>query len=406
MAKRSRKIIPLGVSMLGALPPWRGVSAYTSELVRALAARQDIALEFLGFNALYPKLLYPGGDPTEAARPRLSIPNIEVRRALSWYNPLSWIWAGLTFQGAVLHVQWWSYALAPVYLTVMALARLRGRPVLLTLHNVRPHEGGRIQRLLNEAVLRFAHHFVVHTRNSADTLLRVYPRAEGHLSIVPHGLLLLVGRNGVSRVKARALLGVPQNRIVLLAFGNIRPYKGVDVLLKSLRKVLDAGHDVGLVIAGQPWGSFRPYEQIINDLDLRDHVDTRLTYQSDEDVELLFSACDVAVFPYKDFDAQSGAASLALGFGVPIVVTDVGGLTEIADDHAVVPPNDVQSLADVLQEMAAHKALCSKLASHSRAVAKSLDWEVIAEETADLYRSLAPRNRTVGPLVRRSVHWR
>lgn len=377
------------VSMLGALPPWRGVSAFTVQLVQALAARTDVVVEFLDFSALYPRRLYPGRDPKDTAQGRPELPNVAVSRTLAWYNPLSWIWVGLTFKGSVLHVQWWSYVLAPVYLTIMALARFRGRRVLLTLHNARPHEPGRVKRWLNEAVLRFAEHFIVHANANVEALLDVYPAADRRISVVPLGALCGERRVPISQMEARKRLGLPVEGTIFLAFGNIRPYKGVDVLLRSVRQIIDAGYDVTVAIAGEPWGSFDVYQGIIDDLELNQNVWTSLEYQDDERVELLFMACDIAVFPYKDFDAQSGAASVAIGFGLPLIVTDVGGLPDLVDDRrAIAQAGDDRSLAEALCLVLDSPDLRDKLASGSRRRAGELNWDGIAAGTTDVYRAM------------------
>ena len=90
---------------------------------------------------MYPAFLYPGGkaavDPTKA---KLEAPSLTVEHRLAYYNPFGWVWAGLTTDADVLHVQWWSLPLWPVYFTIMLLMRLRGKRVVITVHNVLPHD--------------------------------------------------------------------------------------------------------------------------------------------------------------------------------------------------------------------------------------------------------------------------
>jgi len=116
---------PLAVTVLSSLPPAKGVSPYTSHLVEALSKLIDVRLEVLCFASIYPSWLYPGGDPEDGGETP-SFDGVRVRRLLSWYNPISWVWAGLTLHGSVVHAQWWSYFLAPVYTVVLGIARLRG----------------------------------------------------------------------------------------------------------------------------------------------------------------------------------------------------------------------------------------------------------------------------------------
>lgn len=375
--------------MLGALPPWRGVAPYTRHLLEALETVGDLDIEFIDFVSLYPPRLYPGGRPRDEGAERPRFRRARVRRLLTWYNPLSWLWAGLTLRGRIVHAQWWSYSLALVYLTVLALARLRGRRVVLTLHNIVPHERAPWQRWLYRSVLSFAHHFVVHSQRNAETLLAAYPWAAGRVTVVPLGLHTVARDGNRSREEARRELGLPPGQPAILAFGNIRPYKGLDVLMRAFRRVLDAGQEAMLLIAGQPWHGFGPYQRIIDELALGPHVRTWLEFLPEDRIEPLFAAADLAVFPYTHFDAQSAAVTLALSFGLPVVVSNVGGLPDLVDDpRAVVPPNDPVALAAAVGALLDDDALRDKLAADARRRAAALDWQSIARQTGKVYRQM------------------
>lgn len=376
----------VSVTMIGALPPWRGVAPYTQHVVEHVGALDEIDLEFIDFSSLYPSRLYPGGRPqNDGARPSTLL-GVHVRRLLAWYNPLSWIWAGVTLRGRVVHAQWWSYVLAPVYVVVLALARLRGRRVVLTLHNVLPHDSSRLQRSLYITVFRLAHHFIVHSERNVEMLTSMYPRAAGRVSVVPHGPNAEPALPGPTKSEARRMLGLGTDEPVLLALGNIRPYKGLDVLLHAFRRVLDEGQRACLVVAGQPWGDFEPYRILIRKLALGDHVRTHLEFIPDERMAAFFAAADVAVYPYSQFEAQSGAAIDALAHGVPVIVSDVGGLPDLVDDpRAVVPPNDPEVLARALTLVLTDGALRAKLMRGATRKAAELDWRMVARRTASLY---------------------
>ena len=372
--------------MLGALPPWRGVAPYTRHLLDGLDDMEELEVEFLDFVSLYPPRLYPGGEPRDRNGTRPSFARVRMRRLLAWYNPLSWLWAGLTLRGSVLHAQWWSHVLAPVYLVVMGLARLRGRRVVLTLHNVLPHEEAPWRRWLFQSVFRFAHQFIVHSERNAQVLIEQYPRAVGRVTVVPMGIHTVTSGQKLSRQEARERLELPAEGWVILAFGNIRPYKGLDVLLRALRRVVDAGREATLLVAGQPWNSFERYQNLIDELDLTAHVRLRLEYLPESEVEACFAAADLAVFPYTHFDAQSAAATLALSSGVPLVVSDVGGLPDLVGDaRAVVPANDPEALAQTLRAVLDDEALLAKLAADAKRRAAELDWGVIAQRTVEVY---------------------
>jgi glycosyltransferase involved in cell wall biosynthesis len=375
--------------MLGTLPPWRGVAAYTGHIVTEIDAIDSVDLEFIDFTSLYPRFLYPGGDPVDPSGRKLELKRVTVRRLLAWYNPLTWIWAGLTLRGQVVHAQWWTHALAPIYLVVLGLARLRGRRVVLTVHNVVPHDSSRWQQMLYKMVMRLADHFVVHAQRNVNALTALHHRAAGKTSVIPHGPNTGPREGAQGKPEARQALGLAGSDHILLAFGNIRPYKGLDVLLRATRRVLDAGRNVTLVVAGQPWGDFEPYHKLIADLRLERHVRMHLGFIPEADISTFFAAADLAVYPYLQFDAQSGAAIDALAHGVPAVVSDVGGLPDLVPDRrAVVPPNDPAALADALVSLLDDGALRERLARDSQRLAQELGWDRIAARTARLYQTL------------------
>jgi glycosyltransferase involved in cell wall biosynthesis len=233
-----------------------------------------------------------------------------------------------------------------------------------------------------------ADHFIVHSERNRAALLSSYPAARGRVSVLPHGLLS-VSYEPPAAAEARAKLGVGSATGVVLAFGNIRPYKGLATLLPAFRRVLDRGQEALLVVAGQPWGAFEEYERIIDNLGLRPHMRTELEFLSDERIAELFAAADVAVFPYSKFDGQSGAAALALSFGKALVVSDVGGLPEFVDNEsAIVPANDAGALAASLSAVLSSPELRGRLEAGSKRRARELDWRTIAEGTVRVYRDV------------------
>ena len=381
------------VTLVGSLPPQKGISPYVKELAAALAARDEVDLEVLSFRSLYPRWLYPGGDPSDGTSMPPHIPPVQVRNVLTWWNPLGWVIAGLRLRGDVVHAQWWSFFLAPAYVTLLALACLRGKRVIVTLHNVEPHEAGVLRRLANRAVLPFAHRLVVHTEQNRRTLLTRGVPAE-RISMVAHGVADADPCDHEDRRKARARLGLPDQAPMALFFGHVRPYKGVPALLRAFSRVADTLPDAHLVVAGQPWEDPEPLQQLITDLELRNHVDLRLGFVPSAHVRDYFAAADVVVYPYSHFDAQSGAACRALTHGRALIVTRVGGLPDLVDDPAaVVPPGAADLLARALIRVLTDPALRDKLEADSRCKATELSWETVAAATAAIYEEYTPESR-------------
>jgi glycosyltransferase involved in cell wall biosynthesis len=379
---------PLRVTMIGSLPPHRGVSPYVHDLCAALAERDDIALDVISFQSLYPKWLYPGGDPADTNATPADIPRALVRRNLRWWNPVGWLIEGSRMRGDVVHAQWWSFPLAPLYVTLLGIARLRRRRVIITMHNVEPHERGWLRRLANHAVLPLAHNLVVHTEANRQSLLRRGTPA-GRISVLPMGIAPAETVTEAQKRDARVALDLPQDAPLVLFAGNIRPYKGVDVLIDAFPAVLAQIPDARLAIVGQPWRDAGQVAGTIDRANIARAVATRLSYVSDDELGRWVSAADVVVYPYTHFDAQSAAAGEALRRGRAIVVTHVGGLADLVDDHqAVAPPRDPAALAKAIVAVLLDSDLRSRLEAGARRRSSELGWDAVAQMTARAYRRL------------------
>ena len=382
---------PLRVTMIGSLPPHRGVSPYVRDLCAAIAARDNVALDVVTFESLYPKWLYPGGDPDDANAAPAAIPGARIRRNLRWWNPAGWLVEALSIRGDIVHAQWWSFPLAPLYVTLLAVARLRGRRVLITMHNVAPHENGFVRRVANSAVLPLAHHLIVHTEANRQSLLRrgVTP---ARVSVLPHGIGDVVTDDALSRSTARAALGLPERASLVLFFGNIRPYKGLDDLIDAFSTVRAAVPGARLAIVGQPWRDAGEVPERIAAARIDSAVTTRLAYVPDDEMHRWFQAADVAVYPYTHFDAQSGAAGEALRHGRAIVVTRAGGLADLVDDdRAIAAPRDPAALANSIVSVLLDPDLRARLEAGSRRRAAEFAWDAVAAATVRAYEQVQRR---------------
>lgn len=299
---------------------------------------------------MYPRWLFPG--EREAMDPTCEIPAssaLDVRHVLAWYNPVAWFWNAWRWPVDIIHVQWWSLPLLPVCLVFAVMARWRRIPLVVTAHNVLPHERSpwflRASRLLYGQ----ASHIIVHSETNLEQLLHTFDLDPDRVSHVAMGIDQAEGSltrgHGATRVR-----NGQHDRPTLLFFGIIRPYKGLDVLLHALATVRVSHPTVRLIVAGKPWGRWEPYGEIITSLGLEGHVDVDLRYIPECEVAGYFGRADLAVLPYTHFDAQSAVGVQALGFGTPLLVTDTGGLPELVrnDRRWCVTPRDPVALAEAI----------------------------------------------------------
>jgi glycosyltransferase involved in cell wall biosynthesis len=361
------------VTMIGTLPPIKGISPYTQELCQELS--KHVAIDFIGFSRIYPEFLYPGGTKDKSVG-MPNIKNLKNRSFLTWYNPFTWIWAGFTAEGDIVHAQWWSWILAPVYLTILSIVRLRGKKIIITVHNVLPHEKSFVKNFLNRSVLKLANEYIVHSVDN-KRLFQEKLKTEKPIHVIRHSALP-IKKCSKSKTQLRKKYQIGHGKKVLLFFGNIRDYKGLDVLLNALAFIPDK--DVTLIVAGSVWGKFDKYRQIIKDNKLDSRVKLYLTFIPLKTLTEFFKLCDVIVFPYREFEASSGAGAIALSSRKPFVVTNVGGLQElVAHKWQIAKAGDAEDLAKVIEKVLSSSSL------NNKSVVQRFSVKSIALNTKDVY---------------------
>jgi len=365
----------MNVTLISSLPPIIGLSPYTKGLVCALS--KSIQINFLGFNHIYPKFLYPGEVHDPSSIPPKESNHLKIRNVLNWYNPFGWIAEAFRIETDVVHAQWWSYPLAFVYLTILGICKMRGKRIIITIHNVTPHERSFIKNILNTSVFHFGDEYIVHTKSNEEALRRFVKDKPIH--IIPHGIIAYPTKN-FSREAARDQLGISQQDKILLCFGHIRDYKGLDVAIKALSLIEDK--TVKLLIAGKCWEEWKKYQDIIDELDLNDRIISKVGFVPVEQTEIIFKSADLVVLPYKHFDSQSGVGALVLSFGIPLIVSNTGGLPDyVQEEVCVVEPDNENALAEKIKLLLSDHDLYQKCADNLSQTKNNFGWESIAERT-------------------------
>jgi glycosyltransferase involved in cell wall biosynthesis len=255
------------------------------------------------------------------------------------------------------------------------------RPRVYTMHWRLPEAGTRIARTL-KALLAEMDAVVVHSEHGARRLEADFGVPRGRLRVIPHGAFDYLTRQPEEVPLPEELRETEAP--VILAFGLIRPYKGVDVLLDAFKRVEGAE----LWIVGMP--RMPMYE--LRELARRAPGTVRFVdrFVTDPEIPAFMRRADLAVLPYRNIE-QSGVLYTALAFGRPLVLSAVGGFPEIAERGAarLVPPGDPDALAAMLSELLADRAARDALASAAaEAAATTYSWDRIGEATMGLYREL------------------
>ena len=207
------------------------------------------------------------------------------------------------------------------------------------------------------------------------------------VSIIPHGVFSIYQKVHQREVRA----GISAHEKVILCFGFIRHYKGLDVLIVALAQFpKELLQESRLLVAGAPIIDVSPFQRLAAHLEVKDRIIWDLRYIPDEEVGTYFAAATVVVFPYREID-QSGPLHIAIAFGKPIVATATGGFPNIVDDGVhgyLVPPEDPHALSLALQRVLSDKERAQDMSVAVRRLADTLSWDAISCKTAALYRSL------------------
>ncbi|HZI89417.1 MAG TPA: glycosyltransferase [Candidatus Polarisedimenticolia bacterium] len=376
-------------AILGPTYPHRGgIAHYTTLLARALHPRHDLSI--LSFRRLYPGFLFPGTTQFDASEDRIE-PPVAPEPILDSLNPFTWQRAGSRLRELApdfLVVPWWHPFFGPsLGAAARGARRTKGRPVRIFLcHNVAPHEGTPVDRMLTSYGLGAADAFLVHAR-SEEAKLR--PIARGRpIRVHPHPSYEIFSREAPSREEARRALDLDGR--VILFFGYVRPYKGLEDLLRALTLARPDAWD-RLVVVGEFYDPPERYRPLLEDPRLRDRVRVVNRYVPNEEVARYFAAADVAALPYRHATG-SGIAQVAFGAGVPVIATRTGGLEEVVEEGVsglLVPPRDPEALARAVERFF-DEGLGEKLRAGVALSRRRFGWEALVTAIESLAGECAP----------------
>jgi glycosyltransferase involved in cell wall biosynthesis len=258
----------------------------------------------------------------------------------------------------VLILQWWTATVLHTYLFLAITGRLLGARVVIELHELqdtgesRMPLVGRYGRCGLRMLLRLAYGCVVHSTADRDALNEIYDLGDLHVAITPHGPFDQYGAHlDHPQADAAAIASVTEaprpNAVNLLFFGTIRPYKGLEDLLNVFNSLSpDEASAVWLTVVGETWENCTEPARLIESSPHRTRITFVNHYVPDEVVSAAFGHADVVVLPYHR-SSSSGPLHVAMSWGLPVVVTRVGGLEEAAADYRgaiFVPPRDTAAL--------------------------------------------------------------
>ena len=373
------------IFIIGPAYPLRGGLATFDELFCKAFNEQGHHCEIISYSLQYPNFLFPGSTQfdTSCNAPQ----NIKIHTLINSVNPFSWIKTARFIKRQkpdFIVFRFWIPFMGPALGSIARMVCKSGVKVLAITDNVIPHE-------TRPGDVAFAKYFI----NACDGFVTMSKAVMGdlekfttttHKKYLLHPLYTSFGEK-LNKHDARIALGLPEDKQIVLFFGLIRKYKGLDMLLDAFNE-LKVNPNIVLVIAGEFYEDKQPYLDLIEKHQIQNQVILHGKFIANEDVKLYFSAADLVALPYRSA-TQSGVTQVSFHFEVPTLVTNVGGLGEIIPDKIagyVVEPNG-KAIAEAIKDYFENNRMHSFTEGMKKEKQK-YDWKIFVDEVIDLYKKL------------------
>lgn len=339
------------IILIGPAYPYRGGNAlFVTHTFESLKNSFDIKL--FNYKLLYPSFLFPG--TTQFDNSKEQVFNVPNERVVNSINPFNWFKVArlVKKENADLIVfDWWHPFFGFCHGTISFLIRKRYKNrILFITENVVSHEGNFIDKFLTNIGLKFASKFLALSGIVEKDVQKYSGGKKVYRSELPVYDCYQQSENfNISKLKID--LGFNENSLVLLFFGYVRKYKGLDNLIEAFPKIVSDHPDTRLLIVGEFYDDPKEYFELINKLKIDDKVKVINQFVSNEEVAKYYQISDLVILPYRSA-TQSGILNVAYGFDKPVIVTDVGGLAEFVDEGQtgfIVNPNSPDAISEGVQ---------------------------------------------------------
>lgn len=367
------------IVLIGPAYPLRGgIAHYIALLYRHLSKRHQV--DVVTFSRQYPRLLFPGKSQEERDGVDVAIPTEQLIDSI---NPFTWLSAARRIASKkpdLLIFKYWLPFFGPCFGFISRQVKNKtGAKVLFICDNVIPHERRPGDVVFTRYAFSAVDYFLVQSSSVQKDLLSLWPTATWRFA---HHPIYEIFGEAIPKSEARRTLGLSDERVILF-FGYVRRYKGLQTLLKAMPLVLKTMR-VKLLVVGEFYDDESAYQTLIRDMNLQDHITVKSDYVPNDEVKLYFSACDVVVLPYSSA-TQSGIVQIAYQFDRPVIATNVGGLPEVVLDGKtgfLVPPDDPERLAEAIVRFYREERE-DEFVANVRVEKKQYSWDRLVEVIED-----------------------
>ena len=338
------------VVIIGPAHPLRGGLASFNERMAKEFMIEDYQTSIYTFSLQYPSFLFPGTTQF-SSEPVPSTLDIHVK--INSINPLNWIKIGLELkkiQPDLIVVRYWLPFMGPCLGTILRIIKRNKKTKIVCIaDNIIPHEKRIGDSIFTKYFIKPIDAFITMSSSVLNDLKQFTSKPAQEIA---HPLYDNFG-NKMDADVAKKHLQIPLNTKIVLFFGFIRKYKGLDTLLEAIYILKQKGyfknHLIQFLIAGEYYEDAKSYEDLIEKYQIKEQLIMRTEFIADSDVKYFLSCADCVIQPYKSA-TQSGVTPLAYHFEVPMIVTNVGGLPKLVPDTIglIAEPN-AQSIAEKIE---------------------------------------------------------
>jgi glycosyltransferase involved in cell wall biosynthesis len=321
------------IIIIGSAYPLRGggIASYNERLAREFI-NQGFDTTIYTFSLQYPKILFPGtsqysNEPAPA--------DLKIKICINSVNPFNWIKVGNKLKKLkpdIIIVRYWIPFMGPCLGTILRRVKKNNYTrVICIADNIIPHEKRFGDKPFTKYFVKPVDAFIAMSQKVlAD--LKTFVNNKPSL-FIPHPLYDNFGEK-ISKDEARNKLNINSEDKIILFFGFIRKYKGLDILLQSVKILKDENKNIKLLVAGEFYDDKKIYDEIIKNLNIADQLILKTDFIPDSEVKYYLCAADCVIQPYRNA-TQSGVTPLAYHFEKPMIVTNVGGLPDMVPEKKV-----------------------------------------------------------------------
>lgn len=337
------------IVIIGPAHPLRGGLASYDERLAKEFIDEGHDTTIYSFSLQYPSFLFPGTTQYSSEPAPKGIP---IKVIINSINPFNWLRVGNILRKQkpdIIVVRFWLPFMGPCLGTILRIVKKnKFTRIVCIADNIIPHEKRFGDKPFTAYFLKPVDAFITMSEKVLNDIKHYV--ADKPVKYVPHPLYDNFGEP-VSKTEARQYLQIDAAKKVVLFFGFIRKYKGLDILLRALKILSDQAQDIYMLIAGEFYEDKSFYENLIDELSIRSRLFLKTNFISDSEVKYYLCAADVVIQPYRNA-TQSGVTPLAYHFEKPMIVTNVGGLPLMVPHGKVglITEPDPQAVANTIIE--------------------------------------------------------